>query len=72
MRDGWLLAGDFNNIMLATQKRGGAPTSIWKFDPLNDRINSCNLVDIDSLGHKFTLQGPTNHRGLRIYEHMDI
>lgn len=51
MRGGWLLGGDFNDIMVATDKRGGAPNSIQKRNLFKDRINSCNLMDIESLGN---------------------
>ncbi|GAU32701.1 hypothetical protein TSUD_145750 [Trifolium subterraneum] len=71
MEDSRLLAGDFNDIMFSTEKKGGAPVSVRKCNNFRERINACQLMDIGSMGAKFTWRGPNYHGGQRIYERLD-
>jgi hypothetical protein len=71
MIDPWLLAGDFNDIMCAEEKRGGVAASTRKCNIFKDRIDVCKLMDIGAMGPKFTWRGPLYHGGQRIYERLD-
>jgi hypothetical protein len=42
MQDTWLLAGDFNDILGAHEKKGGAVVSLRKCNKFRDRIEACN------------------------------
>ncbi|WJX47132.1 hypothetical protein P8452_33857 [Trifolium repens] len=67
----WLLAGDFNDIVCAGEKKGGASASIRKCNTFKDRIDACNLIDMGAMGPKFTWRGPIYHGGQRIFERLD-
>jgi hypothetical protein len=71
MNDPWLLAGDFNDIACAEEKRGGVIASSRKCRIFRDRINACSLIDIGAMGPKFTWRGPVYHGGQRIFERLD-
>jgi hypothetical protein len=59
----WLAIGDFNDILLPREQRGGV-FSVSKADVFASNINKCGLIDLGSFGSKFTWQG--NCRGGRI------
>ncbi|WJX55720.1 hypothetical protein P8452_41455 [Trifolium repens] len=71
MQDSWMLAGDFNDIMCMTEKKGGAPVSIRRCNNFREQVNACQLMDLGSVGAKFTWRGPIYHGGQRIYERLD-
>jgi hypothetical protein len=71
MREPWLLAGDFNDIMSMNEKKGGVPASIRKCNLFKERIDACQLIDIGSVGAIYTWRGPVYHGGQRIYERLD-
>ncbi|KAK2451297.1 hypothetical protein QL285_010365 [Trifolium repens] len=71
MNDPWLLAGDFNDIANAEEKKGGVIASVRKCNKFNERITACNLLDLGSMGHKYTWRGTIYHGGQRIYERLD-
>jgi ribonuclease HI len=71
MNDAWLLAGDFNDIVSADEKRGGAIASARKCNIFKERIDMCNLIDLGAVGPKFTWRGPMYHGGQRIFERLD-
>jgi hypothetical protein len=52
----WLLMGDFNDILLPKEQRGGV-FSVSKADVFAKNIDSCGLLDLGSFGSKFTWQG---------------
>lgn len=58
---GWLIGGNFNDIMLTSEKRGGAPASTSKCVIFRDRVDSCKLMELCFIGHKFTWRGPIFH-----------
>jgi hypothetical protein len=70
-RDPWLLAGDFNDILGANEKKGGAPICLRKCLKFKERIDACQLMDLGAIGSKFTWRGPTYHGGQRIFERLD-
>jgi hypothetical protein len=71
MQNSWMFAGDFNDIMCIAEKKGGAPVSVRKCNNFRERINACKLMDLGSVGAKFTWRGPIYHGGQRIYERLD-
>jgi hypothetical protein len=71
MNTEWLVAGDFNDILYATEKKGGAVASLRKCNLFRDRINNCQLLDLGAIGSKFTWRGPIYNNGCRIYERLD-
>jgi hypothetical protein len=71
MKEPWLLAGDFNDIMSINEKKGGVPASIRKCNIFKERIDVCRLIDVGFMGAKYTWQGPVFHGGQRIYERLD-
>jgi hypothetical protein len=63
----WLVMGDFNDILLPKDQRGGV-FSVSKADVFATNIDSCGLLDLGSFGSKFTWQchcrgGRIVHRG---------
>jgi hypothetical protein len=70
-RDPWLLAGDFNDILGANEKKGGAPICLRKCLKFKERIDACQLMDLGAIGSKFTWRGPTYHGGQHIFERLD-
>jgi hypothetical protein len=71
MKDPWLLAGDFNDILSINEKKGGAPASIRKCNLFKERVDACHLLDVGFVGAKYTWRGPVYHGGQRIYERLD-
>jgi len=51
----WILLGDFNDILLISEQRGGH-FSQPRADKFADMIANCNLLVLDSFGSKFTWQ----------------
>ncbi|GAU26402.1 hypothetical protein TSUD_278470 [Trifolium subterraneum] len=71
MKDAWMLAGDFNDIACAEEKKGGANASTRKCIKFRERMNACQLLDMGAMGPKFTWRGPIYHGGQRIFERLD-
>lgn len=71
MQDPWMLAGDFNDIACAAEKKGWAPISIRKYNKFKERMDMCHLMDLGAIGSKFTWRGPIYHGGQRIFERLD-
>ncbi|GAU13502.1 hypothetical protein TSUD_127990 [Trifolium subterraneum] len=71
MKEPWLVAGDFNDVACAEEKKGGVMASITRCTKFRDRMNAANLIDMGAMGPKFTWRGPLYHGGQRIYERLD-
>jgi hypothetical protein len=69
INDGWMLAGDFNDIASINEKKGGIPASSRKCAKFVDRINRCQLMDLGATGSKFTWRGPL-YAGAWIFERL--
>ncbi|KAF7812710.1 RNA-directed DNA polymerase [Senna tora] len=66
VQDVWALIGDFNDILSASEKKGGAPFNLRKAQKFVERIDACNLMDMPTAGSRFTWRGPhTENRGKR-------
>lgn len=58
----WAIMGDFNDISTMTEKHGGRDVSA-RCKVFSNRINACNLFDIDIYGPKFTWRGQETETG---------
>jgi exonuclease III len=67
----WLLAGDFNDIKDNSEKKGGAAIIHRKCALFAERINRCRLIDLGSIGSRYTWRGPLYNGVDRIYERLD-
>lgn len=71
MNKPWLVTGDFNDIVCASEKKGGGPVSIRKCNLFRDNIDDCSSTDLGANGTKFTWRGPVFHGGKRNFERLD-
>lgn len=53
----WLVAGVFNGIISADERRGGAPFNPTQHRNFNEILHDCCLVDIGRTGPRFTWRG---------------
>ncbi|XP_058775555.1 uncharacterized protein LOC131649818 [Vicia villosa] len=67
----WLVAGDFNDIAYANEKKGGNRVSTCKCSIFRDNMEACNLYDLGAMGPRFTWRGPIYQGGQRIFERLD-
>ena len=61
----WIILGDFNEILMGSEKEGGALRSQRNMQNFRDALVDCNLFDMDYIGDIFTWR-----RG-RIRERLD-
>lgn len=52
----WKVTGDFNSVLYAAEKMGGAPINRAATTRFHDCLTSCNLVDLGAKGTPFTWQ----------------
>lgn len=71
MHGEWLLAGDFNDIASASEKKGGGVIPYAKIAKFVENINKCQLMDLGTVGTKFTWKGPLFHNGCHIFKRLD-
>jgi hypothetical protein len=69
--EGWMMAGDFNDITSQEEKKGGAPVPSRRCNNFLDNINDCKLMDLGAVGSKFTWRGPLVNGHERIFERLD-
>ncbi|XP_072080961.1 uncharacterized protein [Arachis hypogaea] len=50
----WLIAGDFNEIKDASEKKGGAALDMRAYNNFVNWINKCGLIDLGFIGSRFT------------------
>ncbi|PNX90274.1 hypothetical protein L195_g046397, partial [Trifolium pratense] len=67
VQESWLLAGDFNDIMNQEEKQGGALVNIRRCKVFQERVNDCKLLDLGTVGSKFTWRGPIYEDGVRVF-----
>ena len=65
----WLVAGNFNDVSSASEKKGG-PFNQYKANIFNNRINDCKLIDLGWRGSPFTLVGK-RRGGILVKERLD-
>nr|KYP64025.1 Transposon TX1 uncharacterized [Cajanus cajan] len=64
----WLVLGDFNEIMMSTECRGGR-FSMARASQFMEVLNDCNLLDMGAKGLRFTWY--RNQRGVVIAKRLD-
>ncbi|XP_028762745.1 uncharacterized protein LOC114721099 [Neltuma alba] len=67
----WVVFGDFNDILAASDRIGGAQIPYNRIDWFQSRIRDCGLVDMGFKGPKFTWRGPRLNGLRRLYERLD-
>jgi hypothetical protein len=67
----WMIVGDFNEIMGAPEKRGGAPIDMRRCLRFNKWVQECGLNYLGSLGPKFTWRVAENRGYGRVFERLD-
>ncbi|XP_061337162.1 uncharacterized protein LOC133284184 [Gastrolobium bilobum] len=69
--DPWLIAGDFNEISLSEEKRGGAPVDTSRIASFVEVLNNCSMIDLGSSGPFFTWRGPKFLHLDRVFKRLD-
>lgn len=67
----WMLAGDFNDIKVAEEQRGGAKVDERKCRRFCNNIESCKLIDLRTEGSHFTWRSPVISYANRLYKKLD-
>ncbi|GAU42748.1 hypothetical protein TSUD_77850 [Trifolium subterraneum] len=65
------MMGDFNEIAYPDEKKGGAPVDIRKCQNFNSWINDCNLLEVTTVGTRFTWRGPKWNGRDRVFKKLD-
>ncbi|KAF7834768.1 ribonuclease H [Senna tora] len=52
LQEEWALIGDFNDILCASEKKGGAPFNPRKAQLFAERIDDCNLMELPTNGSR--------------------
>lgn len=50
----WAVMGDFNDMLLANEKRGQHMHPVWLLNGFRDALFDCGISDLDMEGHPFT------------------
>lgn len=66
----WLVSGDFNDIVMESEKSGGSPSSIGRMSAFNEVLEDCGLMDLECKGPRFTWRRNW-HNGEVILERLD-
>ncbi|XP_057444746.1 uncharacterized protein LOC130736989 [Lotus japonicus] len=53
----WLVAGDFNSYLSASNKLGGGPPNLSSMNKFRDCLDACSLSDLEFKGPPFTWEG---------------
>ncbi|KAI9070507.1 hypothetical protein K1719_047529 [Acacia pycnantha] len=53
----WVVAGDFNDIMLACERTGGSQICYSRLNKFQERVRGCRLCDLGFQGPRFTWRG---------------
>ena len=54
IRNPWMVIGDFNEILLASEKVGGTPVDYRRIARFAEWVQDCHLIDLGSKGPRFT------------------
>ncbi|RYQ93126.1 hypothetical protein Ahy_B09g099395 [Arachis hypogaea] len=71
MDGAWLIAGDFNEIKDASEKKGGAALDMRACNNFANWINRCGLIDLGFIGSRFTWKGPKWDGHDRVFKRLD-
>ena len=67
----WMVIGDFNEVLLASEKVGGAGVDHRRIYRFAKWVQDCQLIDMGSKDPKFTWRGGVRNGGDRVYERLD-
>ncbi|XP_061371646.1 uncharacterized protein LOC133314221 [Gastrolobium bilobum] len=67
----WVVAGDFNGIKDASEKKGGSQVDRAKCGRFFEFLDSCLVDELRCFGPKFTWQGPKWNHLDRVYKKLD-
>lgn len=67
----WLMIGDLNEIILISEKVGGATANVRKCLRFGKWEQNCGLIDLDSGGPKYTQREQERRGYKRVYERLD-
>lgn len=70
MSGAWLVAGDLNDILGSHECKGVDVINSGKVAWFARRIDACHLMDLGSVGSKFTWRGPTLN-GVQTFRRLD-
>ncbi|XP_016195052.1 uncharacterized protein LOC107636029 [Arachis ipaensis] len=71
IRGPWLVVGDFNEIADPSEKKGGGRTDVGACKRFKRWIEECMLIDLGSVGPKFTWRGPQWENLERVFKRLD-
>lgn len=66
-----MLVGDFNVIAGPHEQRGGITVDLFKCKNFINWMSSCKLMDLGSIGSRFTWRGPQWQGYDRIFKRLD-
>ncbi|KAK4282132.1 hypothetical protein QN277_013544 [Acacia crassicarpa] len=67
----WIVLGDFNDIMSASERVGGVRCNPQRLKWFSDRSTECGLSDMGFQGPRFTWKGPKLPDHSRLFERLD-
>ncbi|KAI9087489.1 hypothetical protein K1719_030629 [Acacia pycnantha] len=63
----WVTMGDFNDVLLASERSGGSRPDEARLRLFNDRVRRCQLEDLGLIDPRFTWKGPKALGYCRLY-----
>jgi len=67
----WLCVGDFNEVLLSSEKEGGQPKSQVCVDRFREALEECDLTDLGFSGDPFTWRNNSHTSENYIRERLD-
>ncbi|XP_061342988.1 uncharacterized protein LOC133289134 [Gastrolobium bilobum] len=67
----WAVVGDFNEILSANEKKGGAPINVAKCAKFMEVLDDCNIMDLGCHGAKYTWRGSKWLHLERVFNRLD-
>ena len=71
IRGPWMVIGDFNEILIASEKVGGAGVDNQRISRFAMWVQECQLIDLGSKGPRYTWRGGVRNGYGRVYERLD-
>nr|XP_025625613.1 uncharacterized protein LOC112717905 [Arachis hypogaea] len=68
---GWLVVEDFNDISDPSEKKSGGRVDFGACRRFKRWIDSCALIDLGSVGQRFTWRGPQWENLDKVFKHLD-
>lgn len=67
----WIMMGDFNEIANPNEKKGGVQPDLRKCLNFSNWMNDCRLMELTTIGTKFTWRGPKWNGRDRVFKKLD-